>query len=84
MQHISSTDARNGLAKAILLAQREPVVIQKQGHDVAVILSPQDFERMTSDNIEDFLALCNLIGQKAVSAGLTEDKLTILLKDEDI
>lgn len=81
MQYVSSTDARNSLSKAIDMARREPVMVQKQGRDVAVILSPEDFARITRDNIEEFLQFCERIGQRAEAAGLTEEKLQDLLKN---
>ena len=83
MQYITSTDARNSLSKAIDMARREPVIVQKQGRDAAVILSPEDFDRITRDNIEDFLEFCDMIGKRAESSGLTEKKLTDLLKSKD-
>jgi prevent-host-death family protein len=83
MQYVSSTDARNNMTKAIDMAQREPVVVQKQGRDVAVILSPQDFARITQDNLEDFFTFCKTIGRKAKAKGLTEAKLDAMLNDAD-
>ncbi len=83
MQYVSSTDARNSLSKAIDMAQRQPVMVQKQGRDVAVILSPEDFSRITRDNIEEFLAFCETIGRRAQAKGLTEEKLAKLLNDAD-
>ena len=81
MQHISSTEARNNLSKVIDLAQREPLVVQKQGRDVAVILSAQDFARITQDNIESFIAFSEMVGHKAMSKGLTDATLNQLLNE---
>jgi len=83
MQYVSSTDARNNLSKAIDMAQRQPVMVQKQGRDVAVILSPEDFARITQDNIEEFLAFCDAIGRRAQAQGMTEEKLAALLNSDD-
>jgi len=80
MQYVSSTDVRNHLSKAMEMAQREPVMVQKQGRDVAVILSAQDFSRISRDNIEDFLAFSAEVGKKAQKKGLTAEKLQQLLK----
>lgn len=81
MHYVSSTDARNSLSKALEMAQRGAVTIQKQGRDVAVILSPQDFARITHDNTQDFLAFCGLIGARAKAQGLDETQLSTLLED---
>jgi PHD/YefM family antitoxin component YafN of YafNO toxin-antitoxin module len=81
MQYVSSTDVRNYLSKAMEMALREPVMVQKQGRDMAVILSAQDFARITRDNIEDFLAFSESVGLKAQKKGLTPAKLKKLLED---
>jgi hypothetical protein len=65
------------------MAQKEPVVIQNQGQDVAVVLSAQDFKKITHDNIEGFLEFCRLIGQKATDAGITEEELRTLPASEE-
>lgn len=81
MQYMSSSEARNQLSQTIERAQREPVTIQKQGHDVAVILSPTDYARITKDNIEEFLSFCKTIGRNAQKAGLSEKVLAQLLAE---
>lgn len=80
MQYFSSTDARTNISKAIMIAQREPVFIQKQGKDVAVIISTDDYNKITQDNIDDFLIFCRLVGTRAKKLGLTQAKLNKLLK----
>lgn len=78
MTTLLMTEEMNNL---VHLAQREPVHLQHQGEDVAVVLSAQDFARMRRDNIDDFIALCDAIGQRAEAAGLTEEKLAEILSD---
>lgn len=81
MQYVSSTDVRNHLSKAIDMAQREPVMVQKQGRDMAVILSAHDFARITRDNIEDFLSFSAEVGRKAQKKGLSAAKLQEILEN---
>ncbi|MDH3598902.1 MAG: type II toxin-antitoxin system Phd/YefM family antitoxin, partial [Candidatus Tectomicrobia bacterium] len=63
-------------------AQREPVVIQKQRRDIAVLLSMRDYERLTAMNVVDFQDYCDRISQWARERGLTENTLNTLLRDQ--
>ncbi len=47
MLTISATDAKQAFATVLESAAREPVLIQKQKRDVAVVLSIADYERLT-------------------------------------
>ena len=53
MKYVSATDAKQGLAAVLDTAQREPVVIQRQKRDVAVVLSVQEYEKLTALSIAD-------------------------------
>lgn len=47
MKTIAATDAKNRFGELIDMAQSEPVRVQRQGRDVAVVLSPEEFRRLT-------------------------------------
>ncbi len=49
MQSITASEAKNKFGKLLDMAQSEPVRIQKNGRDVAVILSPEDFQRLAAN-----------------------------------
>ena len=80
MQTISSNKARNNLAAMLEKVQSEPVVIQKQGRNTAVLLSYKEFERLTNVHRMAFQAICDDVGAKAASRGLTEEKLIKTLR----
>jgi prevent-host-death family protein len=46
MAAITATDAKNRFGQLLELARSEPVHIQKNGRDVAVLLSPDEFHRL--------------------------------------
>jgi prevent-host-death family protein len=46
MSAISATDAKNRFGQVLEMAQAEAVHIQKNGREVAVILSPEEFKRL--------------------------------------
>jgi prevent-host-death family protein len=79
MQTISSSDARNNLAAMLDKAQHEPIAIQKQGRTTAVLVSYEEYERLTNASVAAFQAICDTVGAKAKSRGLTEAKLAKLL-----
>jgi antitoxin Phd len=83
MRTISATEAKQGLAALLETAAREPVMIQRQKRDVAVVLSPQEYARLARLNVEEFQQFCDRIGTQAQAAGLTETKLDQLLASDD-
>ena len=82
MRYISATEAKQSLAAVLDAAQREPVVIKRQQREVAVVLSMQEYERLTGSNTEEFQRFCDRIGEEAKKRGLTEEKLTELLASD--
>ncbi|MEO7156304.1 MAG: type II toxin-antitoxin system Phd/YefM family antitoxin [Vicinamibacterales bacterium] len=83
MKKVAATEAKNRLGAILDDAQREPVVIQRQERDVAVILSMAEFERMRAGNVKAFLAARTELAAEAKANGLTAKKLASLLADED-
>jgi prevent-host-death family protein len=81
MRYVSATDAKQKLAALLDAAQREPVVIRRQKRDVAVILSPQEYDRLRALNLAELQRLCDRLARKAAARGLTEKKLSALLAD---
>lgn len=43
----NASDAKNRFGQLLDVARSEPVRIQKNGRDVAVVLSPEEFQRLT-------------------------------------
>ena len=82
MRFVSATEAKQRLAALLDAAQREPVVIRRQKRDVAVILSPAEYDRLRALNVEELERFCDRIGEQAAARGLTEEKLTTLLEDD--
>ena len=82
MRHVSATEAKQALSAVIDAAQREPVVIQRQKRDVAVVLSVQEYQRLAALNVEEFERLCDRIGEQVKARGLTEEKLAEILSGD--
>jgi prevent-host-death family protein len=81
MRTVSATDAKQRLAALLDAAQREPVMIRRQNRDVAVLLSPHEYDRLRALNTDEFQRFCDRIGERAAERGLTEDKLAEILAE---
>jgi len=81
MKTVTATDAKQRLAALLDAAQREPVLIQRQNRDVAVIMSAQEYERIRGINVADFDKFCDRVGAEAERRGMTEEILAEILKD---
>ncbi len=46
MKIFSASDAKNRFGQLLDMAQAEPVRVQRQGRDIAVVMSPDEFRRM--------------------------------------
>lgn len=69
MIQISATEAKNHFGKLIDAARREAVSIEKQGRPVAVLLSQEEYDRLSE--LEDFLL--SLQAEKAKNEGLLSE-----------
>ena len=64
MAEISATDAKNKFGQVLEMAQAGPVRIQKNGRDVAVVISPEQYAALQRESappkvrpaIEDLMA----------------------------
>ncbi len=82
MKRVAATEAKNRLGAIIDEAQREPIVIQRQERDIAVVISMADFERLHSANVRAFVDARDALAAEAKRNGLTEKKLKAILNDE--
>jgi prevent-host-death family protein len=82
MRSVSATQAKQRLAALLDAAQREPVMIRRQNRDVAVLLSPQEYDRLRALNTDEFQRFCDRIGERAVARGMTQEEPAEILFDE--
>ena len=81
MRYVSATEAKQKLASILDAVQTEPVMIRRQNREIAVMLSPREYERLRGMNISEFEQFCDQIGEAAAKRGLTEDKLNSILQE---
>jgi prevent-host-death family protein len=82
MRTLTASEAKQSFANLIDAASREPVVIQRQKRDVAVLLSVAEYKRLTRRNIKEFQRFCDRVGAQVAASGLDEAALSDLLADD--
>lgn len=80
---MTASEARQGWAEVIEAARREPVVIQRQKRDVAVVMSMDEYARLAHLNVAEFQRFSDRVGAKAQEAGMTQAVLDDLLNSDD-
>jgi prevent-host-death family protein len=50
MANITATEAKNKFGQVLEMAQAEPVRIQKNGRDVAIVLSPEQYGALVANS----------------------------------
>ena len=83
MRTVSATEAKQRFAAILDAAQHEPIMVRRQKREVAVVLSPRDYERLRALNLRELDEYCQRIGAQAAERGLTEEKLDEILNDGD-
>lgn len=81
MKTVSATDAKQRLAALLDAVQREPVLIRRQNRDAAVMMSPEEYDRIRNRNIKEFQEFCDRVGAEAAKKGMTEELLAEILRD---
>ena len=83
MKSIDEAEAQARLGEILEEAQRQPIVIRREGQELAAIVSVTDYERLRLANIQSFLEVCRAIATEAAMNGLTEGRLTDLLSGDE-
>lgn len=80
MRYTTDPDAEPKLATLLDAAQSEPVIIERDQQEVAVLLSAREYDRLSGKAAREFNEFCDSIADRAAARGLTEEKLEELLK----
>ena len=83
MATVSASEAKQGLASVIEVAAREPVVIQRHERDVAVLISMDEYRRLSGLAVAEFKRVADEVAARARDRGLTPEKLEELLCSDD-
>jgi PHD/YefM family antitoxin component YafN of YafNO toxin-antitoxin module len=79
MRYTAASDTDPKLTSLLDAAQREPVFIERDKQDVAVIVSARDYDRLSGNATREFLEFCDKMAEEAAAKGLTEEILQEIL-----
>jgi prevent-host-death family protein len=82
MQTISATEAKQKFAALLDRSRKQPVMIQRHDRDIAVLISPEDYEELRQARVRGLLELTERTGAYAAARGMTDELLEELLADE--
>jgi prevent-host-death family protein len=82
MQTIFATEAKQKFGALLDLSQREPVAIQRHDRNIAVLISPMDYEELRRFRVQELLRITERSGTYAEARGMTDELLEQLLADE--
>ena len=83
MRFIEEAEAQARLGEILNEAQRQPIVIRRQGQDIAAIVSIDHYERLRAADITTLLQARNDVAQEAAANGLTEERLKTLIAPDE-
>lgn len=66
--YMLATDAEQRLSALLEAAQREPLMIQRRGRGIAVLLSPREYHRLRALNASEFQRFCDRVADGAAHA----------------
>src|SRR5437868_6215996 len=75
MKHVSSTEIKNRFGQYLESAIAEPVVIEKAGREVAVLLSFAEYDRL--QRLEDFGSSIGLMRGPCIASKSAEGTMTM-------
>ncbi len=82
MMTVSATYAKQNFAAIVDAAQREPVRIRRHERDLAVLVSPEEYEELRRLRGQELIRLTEETGRYAASQGMNDELLNQLLADE--
>lgn len=83
METVTATEAKNNLGAIMAQALHAPVMIEKNGRPMVVMMSAESYaQHDVQERKEAFLKLCDELADKARSRGLTEEILQSILAEE--
>ena len=82
MKSVTALEAKNRFGEVLEAAQRQPVVITRNGRASVVMVSAESYARRQRMARERLRAALQRAGEHAAARGLTEEALDQLLADE--
>jgi len=81
MRYNAASDTDPKLATLLEAAQAEPVFIERDEQEVAVLVSAREYDGLSGKAAREFNEFCDSIADRAAARSLTEEKLEELLNN---
>lgn len=75
MKAIATKDAKNNFGELMNAAQRKPVTIERRGRPVAVIMSPEEFNKIKLERLRARLAVGEAQADRGKFSNKTADDI---------
>lgn len=75
MKAIATKDAKNNFGELMNAAQRKPVTIERRGRPVAVIMSPEEFNKIKLERLRARLAVGEAQADRGEFSNKTADDI---------
>ena len=82
MRSVTAREAEDAFADLIAAVKREPVAVTEGGAPSAVVMSFDDYQRITGHARRELIETMQRMREHAATQGLDEAKLAELLADE--
>ena len=82
MQTFPSREAKNRFGEVLGLAAREPVSITRNGEEVAIIMSPEQYEANHKAAVKKTLDLMEDLRAEVIASGATEEEIEALIAED--
>ena len=83
MSVVTASQAKQAFASIIEAASREPVIIQRHEREVAVVMSMDEYRRLSGLAVAEFRRVADAVASSTRGRGLTPGKLDELLASDD-
>ena len=70
MKSIDATEAQARFDELLEEAQRQPIVIRREGFDCAIVMSMREYDLLRADSVQAFIALRNEVVSEGATPGL--------------
>lgn len=81
MKVMTIAEAQGAFDRVLESLADDSIVLKQGERDVAAVISIDDYEKLRRLKVEEFLSLCERVGQDAEARGLSEEKLAELLRN---
>jgi prevent-host-death family protein len=82
MRYAANSDTEPKFLALLDSAKKQPIFIERDGQEVAVLLSARQYDWLRGKAVREFNEFCDSVAKSAAAKGLTEEKLEEILNSD--